>query len=105
MKCCDVRTNSLQQYHEECMKNSVEKINVDVEAKGLRKIVYPLLALPKEVGCPFLWHQMPTKHQGPSNSYSERKEGVMDKRTTDIPSLHPDVSLQRRHWQPLLVYL
>ena len=87
------------------MKNSVEKINVDVEAKGLRKIVYRLLALPKEVGCPFLWHQMPTKHQGPSNSYSERKEGVMDKRTTDIPSLHPDVSLQRRHWQPLLVDL
>ena len=67
------------------MKNSVEKIHVDVEAKGLRKIVYPLLALPKEVGCPFLWH--PTKHQGPSNSYSERKEGVMDERTTDIPSL------------------
>ena len=43
--------------------------------KGLRKIVSPLLALPKEVSCPFLWHQMPTKHQGPSNSYSVRKEG------------------------------
>ena len=29
MKCCDVRTNSLQQYHKECMKNSVEKMHVD----------------------------------------------------------------------------
>ena len=30
MKCCDVRTNSLKQYHKECMKNSVEKMHVDV---------------------------------------------------------------------------
>ena len=47
-----------------------------------------LSALPKEVGCPFLWHQIPMKHQGPSNSFSQgRKQGVMDKRTTDMPSL------------------
>ena len=34
MKCCDVRTNSLQQYHKECMKNSasVEKMYVDAGA-------------------------------------------------------------------------
>ena len=32
MKCCDVRTNSLKQYHKECMKNSVEKIHVDAGA-------------------------------------------------------------------------
>ena len=32
MKCCDVKTNSLQQYHKECMKNSVEKMHVDVGA-------------------------------------------------------------------------
>ena len=34
MKCCDVRTNSLKQYHRECMKNSVEiqKMHVDVGA-------------------------------------------------------------------------
>ena len=32
MKCCDVRTNSLKQYHKECMKNSVEMINVDAGA-------------------------------------------------------------------------
>ena len=32
MKCCDVRTNSLKQYHKECMKNSVEKMHVDVRA-------------------------------------------------------------------------
>ena len=30
MKCCDVRTNSLQQYHKESTKNSVEKMHVDV---------------------------------------------------------------------------
>ena len=30
MKCCDVRTNSLMQYHKECMKNSVEKMHIDV---------------------------------------------------------------------------
>ena len=30
MKCCDVRTNSLQQYHKESTKNSVEKMRVDV---------------------------------------------------------------------------
>ena len=28
MKCCDVRTNSLRQYHKECMKNSKEKMHV-----------------------------------------------------------------------------
>ena len=32
MKCCDVRTNSLKHYQEECMKNSVEKMHVDFEA-------------------------------------------------------------------------
>ena len=32
MKYCDVRTNSLKQYHKECMKNSVEKMNVDAGA-------------------------------------------------------------------------
>ena len=50
-----------------------------------------LSALPKEVGCPFLWHQTPMKSQGPSNSYSARnegrREGVMDERTPDMPSL------------------
>ena len=35
MKCCDVRTNSLKQYHKECMKNSVEMIHVDAGLKGL----------------------------------------------------------------------
>ena len=30
MKCCDVRTNSLKQYHKECMKNSKEKMRVNV---------------------------------------------------------------------------
>ena len=32
MKCCDVRTNSLKQYHKECMKNSVEMMHVDAGA-------------------------------------------------------------------------
>ena len=32
IKCCDVRTNSLKQYHKECMKNSVENMHVDVGA-------------------------------------------------------------------------
>ena len=32
MKCCDVRTNFLKQYHKECMKNSVEKMHVDAGA-------------------------------------------------------------------------
>ena len=32
MKSCDVRTNSLKQYHKECMKNGVEKLHVDVRA-------------------------------------------------------------------------
>ena len=32
MKCCDVKTNSLKQYHKECMKNSVEKMHVDFGA-------------------------------------------------------------------------
>ena len=32
MECCDVRTNSLQQYHRECIKNSVEKMHVDIGA-------------------------------------------------------------------------
>ena len=35
MNCGDVRTNSLKQYHKECMKNSVEKMEkmyVDVKA-------------------------------------------------------------------------
>ena len=32
MKCCDVTTNSLKQYHKECMKNSVEKMHVDAGA-------------------------------------------------------------------------
>ena len=32
MNCGDVRTNSLKQYHKECMKNSVEKMYVDVKA-------------------------------------------------------------------------
>ena len=36
MKCCDVRTNSLKKYHKECMKNSVEKIHVDVRTKRVR---------------------------------------------------------------------
>ena len=37
-KFCDVRTNSLKQYHKECMKNSVEKMHVDAGAKGLIEI-------------------------------------------------------------------
>ena len=32
MNCGDVRTNSLKQYHKERMKNSVEKMYVDVKA-------------------------------------------------------------------------
>ena len=32
MKCGDVRTNSLQQYQKEFMKNSVDKMDVDVRA-------------------------------------------------------------------------
>ena len=35
MKCCDVKTYSLKQYHKECMKNSVEKMYVDV---GVQKV-------------------------------------------------------------------
>ena len=32
MKYCDVRTNSLKQYHKECMKNGVQKMHVDFKA-------------------------------------------------------------------------
>ena len=38
MKCCDVRTNSLKQYHRECMENSVEKMHVDVGAERLKRV-------------------------------------------------------------------
>ena len=40
MKCCDVRTNSLKQYHKECLKNSVEKVHVDVGYKLVKEKVY-----------------------------------------------------------------
>ena len=44
MKCCDARTNSLKQYHKECMKNSVEKIHVDVGAsRSMAKMTKLLL--------------------------------------------------------------
>ena len=35
MKYCDVRTNSLKQYHKECMKNGVQKMHVDFKASDL----------------------------------------------------------------------
>ena len=43
MKCCDVRTNSLKQYHGECMKNSVERMHVDVGAERLKGLKHFLL--------------------------------------------------------------
>ena len=39
MKCCDVRTNFLKQYHKECMKNSVEKTHADFGAKRVKERV------------------------------------------------------------------
>ena len=51
IKCCDIRTNSLKQYHKKCMKNSVEKMHVDVgserdnEGSCLRRYIsfFPIL--------------------------------------------------------------
>ena len=39
MECCDVRTNSLKQYHRECTKNSVEKMHVDVGASRITHMI------------------------------------------------------------------
>ena len=38
MKWCDVTTNSLKQYHKECMKNSMGKMHVDVGASRVNNL-------------------------------------------------------------------
>ena len=55
MKCCDVRANSLKQCHKECIKNSVEKMRVNVGAYYVGLIHLKLQIVPfRHDACSFL---------------------------------------------------